>query len=79
MVSGEIVFENKQHETYAVYMVDESGAKIGTFFENKTIHQPTITTLTWRFRFKGFPKGVYYVKLFNSKNEIVVSRPMVID
>ncbi len=79
MVSGEIVFENKQRETYSFYMVSESGGKIGTFFENKTIIQPMQTTLTWRFRFKGFPKGVYYVKLFNSKNEVVVTRPMVIN
>lgn len=79
LVSGEIVFENKQRETYSFYMVNEKGEKIGTFFENKLLTQPMVTTLTWRFRFKGFPKGVYYVNLFNSRNEVVVSRPMVID
>jgi hypothetical protein len=79
MVSGEIIFDNKHSETYSFVMMNEAGEKIGTFFENKTISQPMLTTLTWRFRFKGFPKGVYYVKLLNSVNESVVTRPVVIE
>lgn len=79
MVSGEIVFENKHHETYSFVMMDEAGGRIGTFFENKTIDKPTVTTLTWRFRFKGFEKGVYYVKLIDSGNKVVVTRPVVIN
>lgn len=79
MVSGEIVFENMRHETYSFVMLNEAGEKIGTFFENRIIDKPIVTTLTWRFRFNGFPKGVYYVKLLNSKKEIVVTRPVVID
>ena len=79
MVSGEIVFDTEHSETYSFVMMNEAGEKIGTFFENKTISQPILTTLTWRFRFNGFPKGVYYVKLLNSVNEAVVSRPVVID
>lgn len=79
MVSGEIVFENKQKETYSFLMMNETGEKIGTFFEGKTIDKPIVTTLTWRFRFNGFPKGIYYVKLLDSKNKEVVSRPVVIN
>jgi hypothetical protein len=79
MVSGEITFENKQRETYSFIMLNEANETIGRFFENKTIEIPMITTLNWRFRFSGFPKGVYYVKLLNSKKEAVVTRPVVID
>ena len=79
MVSGEIVFENKGKETYFFVMENESGEVIGKFFEDKTISQAMVTTLTWRFKFKGFPKGVYYVKLRNSRNDVVASRPVVIN
>lgn len=79
VVSGEIVFENKQKETYSFKMMNEAGEKIGTFFEGKTIDKPIVTTLTWRFRFNGFPKGIYYVKLLDSKKKEVVSRPVVIN
>lgn len=79
MVSGEIVFENKQRETYFFLMRDEEGKDIGTFFENKTITNPMVITLTWRFRFNGFAKGVYYVSLLNAKKEVVASRPVVIE
>jgi len=79
LVSGEIVFENKNRETYSFVMMNEAGEKIGTFFENRTLEKPMITTLTWRFRFKGFAKGVYYVKLINLKNEVVANRPVVIN
>jgi hypothetical protein len=79
MVSGEIVFENKKKETYSMLMINEAGETIGIFFENKTIERPMITTLTWRFRFKGFTKGVYYVKLLTAQKEIIASRPVVID
>ncbi len=79
MVSGEIVFENKGKETYSFSMENEAGEIIGRFFEDKTIERPMVTTLNWRFRFKGFPKGVYYVKLKDSHQLVVASRPVVIN
>lgn len=79
MVSGEIAFENKKRETYSFVMMNEAGEKIGTFFENRIIEKPMILTLTWRFRFKGFAKGVYYVKLINQENQVVANRPVVIN
>lgn len=79
MVEGEIVFENKNRETYSFVMQNENGETIGIFFENKTIPITVLTTLTWRFRFNGFEGGVYYVKLLNSKKEAVVTRPVVIN
>lgn len=79
MVSGEIVFKNTQPESYSFVMMDEAGKIIGTFFKEKTIGMTIVTTLNWRFRFNKFPNGVYYVKLLNSKNEAVVSRPVLIE
>lgn len=78
-VSGEIYFENKKKETYSFELMNEDGKSIIMFFENKTIDKPVKTTLTWRFHYKGFPKGVYYVKLINTQDEVVVSRPVVIN
>jgi len=79
MVSGEIVFENVQRDSYSFVMLNERGEQIGTFFEGRNIERPMVVTLNWRFRFNGFAKGVYYVKLINSKNDVVASRPVVID
>jgi len=38
-----------------------------------------LETLTWKFRYKGFPKGVYYVKLITKNKDLVASRPIVVD
>jgi len=78
-VSGEIVFDNKQKESYSMFIEDEAGEVIIAFFEDKTIERPMHTTLTWKFRYKGFPKGVYYVKLITKNKNLVASRPIVVD
>jgi hypothetical protein len=77
-VSGEIIFHNKQSESYSMILEDESGKEIVTFFENQLIEKPVKNTLSWKFRYKGFPKGIYYVKLFTKSGEIEAKRPVVV-
>jgi hypothetical protein len=78
-VSGEIVFENKKRESYTMFIANEAGEAIVTFFEDKTIERPMQTTLTWRFRYKGFQKGIYYVKLVRADKEVIANRPVVVN
>jgi len=78
-VSGEIVFDNKQKESYTLFIEDEAGELIIAFFEDRIIERPMYTTLSWRFRYKGFPKGIYYVKLVTKNKDLVASRPIVVD
>jgi len=77
-VSGTIVFDNQGKETYTLSLFNESGEVLLTFFEEKTIETPMHTTLNWKFRYKGFPKGVYYVKLHTEQQVLVASRPVII-
>ena len=78
MVSGEIVFDNKVPDSYTMKLFNEAGEVIVTFFEEKPIDRPLHTTLNWKFRYKGFPKGMYYVKLVNKKQEIISNRPVIV-
>lgn len=78
MVSGEIVFDNKVPDSYTMKLYNETGEVIVTFFEDKPIERPLHTTLNWRFRYQGFPKGMYYVKLVNKKQEIISNRPVIV-
>ncbi|NVO19607.1 MAG: hypothetical protein HXX13_07895 [Bacteroidetes bacterium] len=78
IASGEIIFENKEKEAYTMKILNEEGETIVTYFEDQPIEKPTRTTLTWRFRYKGFPKGVYYVKLMNSSRQLIANRPIII-
>ena len=59
-------------------LFNEAGEVIVTFFEEKPIDRPLHTTLNWRFRYQGFPKGMYYVKLVNKKQEIISNRPVIV-
>jgi hypothetical protein len=79
IVTGEIIFKNEKPETYTLIIVNEAGETLGTFFDNETTMQPTVTTLHWKFRYKGFPKGVYYVKLKTLNDGEIASRPVVIN
>lgn len=77
-VSGTIVFDSKGKESYTLNLVNEEGEVIIAFFEDKPVETPMHTTLNWKFRYKGFPKGVYYVKLVTRQQELVASRPVII-
>ncbi len=79
IVSGEILFENSSPESYTLVLLDEEGTLIATYFENREIDRPVWTTLSWKFRYKGFPKGVYYVRLTNREQQLVASRPVIVD
>lgn len=78
IVSGEIVFWNKKPDFYTMILENEAGDTNVSFFENKPIDQPIRTTLRWKFKYTGFPKGVYYVRLLTKNKEIISYRPVII-
>lgn len=78
-VHGSISWENKIAQTLTFYIRSENGNKEVTFFEKQNFVKPAINTLNWKFSFKGFPKGVYYVVLEDLKGSEIAKRPFIVN
>jgi hypothetical protein len=78
-ISGEINFENKVPDFFSMYLVNGVNEKLMTYFENQEVSRPTRNTLKWRFRYKGFPKGVYFIRVINKAQQVIVIRPVIIN
>lgn len=78
-VNGAISWENKTAQTLTFYIRSENGNKEVTFFEKQNFIKPALNTLNWKFSFKGFPKGVYYVVLEDLKGTEIAIRPFIVN
>lgn len=77
-VSGAISWESNSNQTLSFYIQAEDGKREVTFFEHQLFSKPALNTLNWKFSFKSFPKGVYYVLLEDTKGTEIAKRPFIV-
>lgn len=77
IVNGTIYWETAVAQTLSLFIMRPDSTVVDYFFENKPFmaaHQ----TLNWKFSYKGFPAGVYYVMLIDDKQKVISKRPFIV-
>lgn len=78
VVNGTIYWESLEKQTLSLFLMRQDSTLEYAFFEKKVFNAAQ-QTLNWKFTYKGFPAGVYYVMLIDDKQKIISKRPFIVN
>lgn len=78
VVTGTIYWESLEKQTLSLFLMRQDSTLEYAFFEKKVFNAAQ-QTLNWKFTYKGFPAGVYYVMLIDDKQKVISKRPFIVN